>query len=538
MKQRNYQYVLLFSGIFLVYILFMFVDIMDVDAAQYASIAYDMMQTGSYLEVYHRGQDYLDKPPLLFWLASLSFKLFGVSNFTYKLPAVLFLMLAVYSTFRLARLWYTENTARIAALILATTQAFFFMSNDVRTDGILTGAVAFTVWQIAEYLRNNKWHSLGLAALGLALGMMAKGPVAAIVCGAAVGGHLLYFMEWKKVFDWRWLLMLGCVLILLVPMCYGLYIQYDLHPEKEVYGLKGPSGLKFFFWTQSFGRVTGGNYWSNDTGFFYFFHTILWDMQPWVLLFYAAILTKLKKLLFNRIDIKEAVSFFGFILPFLALSTSNYKLPHYVFVLFPFAAILTADFIDSLIKRWSHRVFFAYMQLYYVLAGLILFYVFPGSGVFVTVFYVLSYLVFLWWYSGHKEINQKLIFPTAWAAVSLGFVMATVYYPQLLNYQGRSEAGKLIAGKEQKAVIWETPSFAMDFYARKTVALADTLNLGKYPKGTYIYAPAEKLNFLLKNNYQLIDRFNDFPVSQLNATFLNPERREEVLKHYILVSRK
>ena len=41
-------------------------DLMEVDAAQYAAMAREMLERKDYLHLYHRGQDYLDKPPLLF----------------------------------------------------------------------------------------------------------------------------------------------------------------------------------------------------------------------------------------------------------------------------------------------------------------------------------------------------------------------------------------------------------------------------------------------------------------------------------------
>ena len=107
--------------------------------------------------------------------------------------------------------------------------------------------------------------------------MLAKGPIGFIIPVIAIGFHLLITKQWKKLFDWHWLLVLPVVLIVLAPMLYGLYTQFDLHPEKEAYGIKGPSGIEFFFWTQSFGRITGESEWQNETSFFYFFQTILCD---------------------------------------------------------------------------------------------------------------------------------------------------------------------------------------------------------------------------------------------------------------------
>ena len=56
------------------------IPLIDIDAAQYASMSREMASTGNYLQLYDLGADYLDKPPLLFWLSSLSIQLFGVHD--------------------------------------------------------------------------------------------------------------------------------------------------------------------------------------------------------------------------------------------------------------------------------------------------------------------------------------------------------------------------------------------------------------------------------------------------------------------------
>ena len=80
-----------------VYLLGMLIDVMQVDAAQYAGMSMEMIQNKSFLQVFNRGNDYLDKPPLLFWLSSLSIGAFGINNFAFKLPSVLSSLLAIYS---------------------------------------------------------------------------------------------------------------------------------------------------------------------------------------------------------------------------------------------------------------------------------------------------------------------------------------------------------------------------------------------------------------------------------------------------------
>ena len=124
------------------------VDIMDIDATQYAEISREMAESGNYLHLYDRGNDYLDKPPFLFWVSAASMSVFGVSNFGYKLPSILFALWAIYATYRLARLLYNEQIARMAALILGTCQGMFLMTKDIRTDTILMSCFITAVWMI------------------------------------------------------------------------------------------------------------------------------------------------------------------------------------------------------------------------------------------------------------------------------------------------------------------------------------------------------------------------------------------------------
>ena len=117
------------------------IPLMDVDAAQYASISREMLDKKSYLQLFDLNADYLDKPPMLFWLSALSMKIFGIYDWAYRIPSLLFLGIALFATFHFAKLYYNITTARLATLILASSQAFFLISHDVRTD---TMSVSYT----------------------------------------------------------------------------------------------------------------------------------------------------------------------------------------------------------------------------------------------------------------------------------------------------------------------------------------------------------------------------------------------------------
>ncbi|MEL6134149.1 MAG: glycosyltransferase family 39 protein, partial [Bacteroidota bacterium] len=524
----------------LIYLLNMRIEIMEVDAAQYASISLEMMQSGSYLEVYHRGEDYLDKPLLLFWLSACSFQIFGVNEFAYKLPSLLVLILGLYALFRFARMWYDVETARLATLILGFTQAFFLITHDVRTDGMLTGWVIFSVWQLSAYIRSGKWENLILGSLGVGLAMMTKGPIGMILPGAAIGADLLLKRKWKVIFHPQWLLFLLIVGLSLVPMCIGLYHQFDLHPEKEVYGLQGPSGLEFFFWTQSFGRITGDIYWDNGAPSYYFFLTMLWDFQPWVLFFFPAwglALFRLIRARFRVEDTHEYLSLGGFTLGFLMLSLSNFKLPHYVFPLFPFAALLTARYILQLKGKVHQRlttIHWGLMQIFALAVAAYFIVGFPEGQIALPIA-CLGIWGLAWWIWLKEKGQWKWLSAGLLIVCMLNLVMTLDFYPRLLQYQSTNQIGKkvLAEGKDPETFFYfKFYGQGLDFYSQQINHWANWTKIPDYPLGTWILTSEEGLGDIqfMTSDYEIIETYQDYNVTSLKLPFLLASSREAQVK--------
>jgi len=350
---KESKYVFIGIAILLTYLFGLPLDVMETYAAQYASISMEMYQTGNYLEVPHRGGNYyLDKPPLLFWLSALSFNLFGISNAAYKIPSLLFVLLGIYCVYQFGNQFYNNNVGKLAALIFATFQGVFFFVNDVRTDAILTGSICLAVWQLALFCKRNTWLSLFLGFTGVGLAMLAKGPIGAAIPAMAIVGDCILRRNFANLLNWKWLIGIVWVAIMLIPMTIGLYNQH------------GIKGLEFYFWTQSFGRITGQSNWQNDTSIFFLAHNFLWVALPWTFFVLYSIYFIIKYLWKNKGIIspnEEGFSFAGFLLPFIVLSLSKYQLPHYIYVVLPFAAIFTAHFIDNL---KANTLLMKYIQIF------------------------------------------------------------------------------------------------------------------------------------------------------------------------------
>ncbi len=136
-----------------------------------------MALSNNFLDLTFDGMDWLDKPHFQFWVTAVSFKIFGINTFAYKIPAILFTMLALFYTYRLTRDLYNRETALLAVLILATAQHLIISNNDVRAEPMLTGLIIASIYQYHRLVQRYHWTSLLWASLFAALSVMTKGLV-------------------------------------------------------------------------------------------------------------------------------------------------------------------------------------------------------------------------------------------------------------------------------------------------------------------------------------------------------------------------
>ncbi len=517
----------------------LFIDIMNVDAAQYASISLEMLHSHSYLQVKDLQSDYLDKPPLLFWISSLSLGFFGVCNFAYKIGAFLMLLLSLYSVFRFTSIYYSQNVAKNAVLIFGTCQAFFLMTNDVRTDGILTSSVITAIWLLTEYFINKKIQHLVFAAVFTAFAMMAKGPVGIIAVLMPVGLQLLYKKKWKQIFSFSWLFYLLIICVLLIPMSYGLYTQFDLHPEKITNGVPHQSGLYFYYWLQSFGRITGENFWDNGLPWHFFIGTISWDFFPWILILYFGLFFQIKKTL-NKTSI-EISSISGFLLLFILFSMSHYKLPHYLFVTFPFASIICADYIETLSqKQWKNwnKIYFGFGII--VLILLLIYQVFFFTELnFILILLILLQLFVLF---RLNKISINGINKMVGYVIVLNLFLSFVFYPKLLTYQADSMAGKWFYENKtnDKVYFLDEKSHSFNFYTKNPVHKLITLkDIDTIQKPCWLFTKQDNLQ-QIESKVQVIEKkkFENYPITRLKLSFLLEQKRAGTLEYYYLIKIK
>src|SRR5438477_3318755 len=131
------------------------------------------------------------KPPLYYWAAAASSRLVpDAPELALRLPSAVFATAAVLGTWATARAVSGAAAGLPAALVLATTFEWTRAATSARVDMTLAAALTAVVagWCLALARGGRRWAAL--AAAGMALGALAKGPVALVLPALAAAAFL------------------------------------------------------------------------------------------------------------------------------------------------------------------------------------------------------------------------------------------------------------------------------------------------------------------------------------------------------------
>ncbi len=158
--------------------------ITDSDEAFYAESSREMVASGDWLTPYYNYEPRFQKPVLYYWLSSLTFLVTGAGEMGARLWAALAGVGLVLVTAACGRRWYDETTGLLAGAIVATNFGYFSIGRMALPDLPLTFCITLSIWaalvSTLEQERSPRKFVV-LAALGLGLGFLMKGPVGIII---------------------------------------------------------------------------------------------------------------------------------------------------------------------------------------------------------------------------------------------------------------------------------------------------------------------------------------------------------------------
>ncbi|HEV2614601.1 MAG TPA: glycosyltransferase family 39 protein [Gammaproteobacteria bacterium] len=148
--------------------------ILDMNEGLYAEVAREMLVNNHWLIPHLNGVEYLEKPPMLYWLMAISYKIFGINAFGARFIPSLATALTTLSFYFLGKKVGAARTGWIAAIVMLSSLVFLIIGRTVFFDPLF-------MFFISACLLSFYFSELYLAYAFLALAVLTKGVVVLIL---------------------------------------------------------------------------------------------------------------------------------------------------------------------------------------------------------------------------------------------------------------------------------------------------------------------------------------------------------------------
>jgi 4-amino-4-deoxy-L-arabinose transferase-like glycosyltransferase len=204
------------------------IGLLGPDEPRYAGVAREMYLTGDYITPRLYGVPWFEKPVLMYWMAAIGYKLFGLNEWGARFPSALSATMCVFLVYWCGRRFWSRSVGFLSALIMASSIGFFAFaraaSMDMPLTACLTMALVFFLFGYnADYGNSNDvpgfagpkpnsgqsrnsrhrrlWFYAFYASLGL--GALAKGPVAFALPAVSLALFALVRGKWDEWKRWH-----------------------------------------------------------------------------------------------------------------------------------------------------------------------------------------------------------------------------------------------------------------------------------------------------------------------------------------------
>jgi 4-amino-4-deoxy-L-arabinose transferase-like glycosyltransferase len=309
------------------------------DEPRYAQVAREMLERHDWVTPTLGGHAWLEKPPLYYWQAMLAYTVFGVTDVAARVPAALdatLLVIAVYLFFRRFR----RSVEVDAALITASCTGVIGYAHAASMDMALAatfgaGMLAWWGWRESE-----KRIYLGLFYVCMALGMLAKGPVAPFLAAAVIVIFALATREPRIVVRTLW--PPGILLFCAIALPWYFAVQ-----------MRNPQFFREFILQHNLARFSSDLYHHRQPFWFYLPVTAL-ALVPWTVFVIAAFVEAVRAWWAERTTVSAEPDFelqfqmfacCWLVVPVVFFSLSQSKLPGYILPAAPAGAVLLAVYL-------------------------------------------------------------------------------------------------------------------------------------------------------------------------------------------------
>jgi 4-amino-4-deoxy-L-arabinose transferase-like glycosyltransferase len=328
------------------------------DEPRYAEVAREMLARRDFITPTLGGLPWFEKPPLLYWMMMLSYRVFGVSEYAARLgPAICGLATAVFVYWIGKAISEPDrdvqdrpNIGPWSALAWLSSLGAIGLSRGATFDIVLTmtitGALAcFLVSEIKTRLSDGGLRSMNWLHLGFylftGLSLLAKGLIGFVIIFGVVGAYFILRREWpRKSFLLSFIWGVPAALFL-AGVWYGPMIARH-----------GSTFIDQFIVQHHFARFVSNKF-HHPAPFYFYFPVLIGLALPWTIALGAGLLSSRR---WNwrgesSLDRARVFTLAWLLLPLVFFSFSGSKLAAYILPVLPAVAILVGERIDCFCRQ-------------------------------------------------------------------------------------------------------------------------------------------------------------------------------------------
>ena len=488
MSDKSLRFFLFLAILINFYLTLSITPLFNLDEGAFSEATREMFVNHNFITTYLNGGLRFDKPILIYWLQALSTLIFGFNEFALRLPSAIAATLWSIGIYFFTKKIFDEKKGILAAFFMVTALQIGLIAKAAIADSLLNMFIAFSMFSLYIYLKENKEKYLLLTFAFIGFGFLTKGPVAVLVPLATYFIYSLIKKDFKKFLKDTFNIK-GIIIFLIIALPWYI-AEYKQEGMKFIDGFFLKQNLKRF--DTSFEHHKGS--------LFYYIPVVLIGFLPWTSLF-IKYLVKLKEIIKNDFVLFGSIWFF---FVFLFFSFSGTKLPHYVIYGYTPVFIFMALMFDKIKSEFLYSLPLVLFTLTLLILPFILRDSLPHLKDFtkIAIITLLPYFnKFYFGFLGFILILSLINFSKEIKTLILGFSMIFI-----LNYVGWiyahvraipvKQAALYVKNHHIKNIVMyhlNTPSF--DVYAKMIVKK-------RYPKPGDIVLT--KVTTLKEFNYELL----------------------------------
>lgn len=358
-----YSFLILFSIAF--YMLFVNVGVnkyIPFDEAIYAKVAKNMYETGDFMTLtwLNYQNNWFEKPPLFFQIVTLMYYIFGVSEFATRIVSVIFSLLTLIVTYKLAKLLKDSRAGFFAMLSLLLNVSFLYYSRSAMLDISLTFLTTTSVYFFILNILSPKTKYLIYSGLFVGLAVMLKSIVGFLPLA-------VFFIYYSIQLFAKKLTLRECLTNVLI--IFGLSILVSAPWHVYMYILYGRDFINTYFGYHLFRRFTVEI--EDKGGPWYFYFTVIRNsMRVWFLILIPSFFLYVYRIYKSKKINENLIIGLSVLVIFLFFSYSSSKLKWYIMPIYPFLSIICGFMVSELLDYLSKK--FKSQQIIFISSFLII----------------------------------------------------------------------------------------------------------------------------------------------------------------------